>query len=284
LVKDGDGKVKPDLPKPNAKDDPEKAAVAIGHWKLLKKQVSEVLKIQPGRIEQAMITGRRWPVADFENLLVKHPLMTHLVQRLIWGGYDATGNLIATLRVTEDQTYADAHDETMALTEIDRVGIVHPLHLSEQLRSAWGEILSDYDIMAPFAQLGRAIYALASGEETLQEISRFKDAKVPAVTLVGMLEKAGWLRGIPQDAGVFYEHFKIFSGANVTVVVEYDGVPIGYMEGWEDQSIERCFFLKGIYTPTMYPNHANAIALGDVDAVAISEVLKDLTAIAAKAP
>jgi hypothetical protein len=91
------------------------------------------------------------------------------------------------------------------------------------------------------------------------------------------------VRGIPQDAGVFYEHSKPFYGANITAIVQYQGVPIGYMDGWDDQSIECCFFLDGIYTPEMYPNHNKAIKLGDVDAVVISEVLQDLTTIAAKA-
>ena len=54
------------------------------------------------------------------------------------------------------------------------------------------------------------------------------------------------------------------------------------MEGWDDQHVERCFFLSGIYTPEMYPEHKNAMPLGQVDSIVISEVLADLTSIAAK--
>jgi predicted DNA-binding WGR domain protein len=283
MLKDPDGKIKADLPKPNSKDDPAKAESAIADWKLFKKQLSEIIKLQPDRLEQAMITGRRWAVNDFITLLVEHPLMTHLVQRLIWGGYDTSGQLIDTFRVTEDRTYADRHDATFTLDSIAQIGIVHPLHLSAETLSSWGEILSDYEIVAAFPQLGRAIHSLEPSEASQTEITRFKDAKVPAVTLVGMLEKSGWARGIPEDAGVFSEHSKPFYGANVTAIVQYYGVPVGYMEGWEDQSIERCFFLEGIYTPQMYPDHKKAIGLQKIDPVVISEILQDLTAIAAKA-
>ena len=97
------------------------------------------------------------------------------------------------------------------------------------------------------------------------------------------LSICSWVRGIPQDAGIFYEHTKPFYGANVTAVVEYEnGVPVGYMEGWDDQRITRCFFVPGIYKPQMYPEHKDALNLGEVDRIAVSEALKDLTLIASK--
>ncbi|MGC4027158.1 MAG: hypothetical protein QM744_19660 [Mesorhizobium sp.] len=42
MVKDGDGKVKPDLPKPGQKDDAAKGKEALAAWKLMKKQIKEV--------------------------------------------------------------------------------------------------------------------------------------------------------------------------------------------------------------------------------------------------
>jgi hypothetical protein len=230
-----------------------------------------------------MVSGRRWSYDEFENLLVRHPLMTNLVCLLVWGGYDSEGQLIRTFRVTEDRTYADADDETIELEGIAEVGIIHPLHLSETERSLWGELLSDYEIVPPFLQLGRTIYSLKSEEATAKEITRFADIKIPAVSLVGTLEKLGWARGIPEDGGVFHEHSKPFYGANITAVVQYDdGVPVGYMVDWNDQTIECCFFVRGIYTAQMYPAHQNAVPLGELDPVVISEVLSDLNALAAK--
>ena len=44
-----------------------------------------------------MIAGRRWSVAEFESLLVRHPLMINLVRRLLWGVYDADRKLRARL-------------------------------------------------------------------------------------------------------------------------------------------------------------------------------------------
>src|SRR4051794_12415667 len=71
LVRDAAGKAKANLPKPSAKDDPEKARAALEAWAVLKKQVREALKVQSQRLEKLMIVGRRWSVAEFESRLVR---------------------------------------------------------------------------------------------------------------------------------------------------------------------------------------------------------------------
>ena len=283
MVKDEAGKVRANLPAPNSKDDAEKAAAAAGEWALLKKQIKEVAKVQAVRLEQAMVTGRRWERRDFETLLLQHPLMVNLVRLLVWGGYDEAGAPAGTFRVTEDQTCADEMDNPRSLDGFTHIGIMHALHLQEELSRKWGEVFGDYEIIPPFKQLGRPVYALEGEEAKATDLARWTRVEIPATALVGTLERLAWDRGIPLDGGVFNEHSKQFPGAGVTAVVEYEiGVPVGYMEGWEDQRISRCFFVPGMYTPKMYPEHANAVALGKVDPVAISEVLADLTMIASK--
>ena len=70
MIKETDGKLRGDLPKPSAKDDASLATAAVDAWKLLKKQVKETLKIQGPRLENAMVMGRRWSLADFTKLIV----------------------------------------------------------------------------------------------------------------------------------------------------------------------------------------------------------------------
>lgn len=282
LVRDAEGKIRADLPKPAGKDDPEKAPAALADWKLLKKQIREVAKVQALRLEQAMVTGRTWPVDQFATLLARHPLMTNLVRLLVWVGLDAGGKQITTFRVTEEQEYADVDDGPASLDGVASAAIAHPLHLTDEQKSRWGELLGDYEIIPPFPQLGRETYGLEKGEADQDQITRFAGIELPAVSLVGTLDRLGWNRGIPEDGGVFHEHSKPFYGAGVTAIVQYPGVPIGYMEGWEDQTIERCFFLPGTYMPRDYPDHKRRVKLGKVDPVVISEVLRDLTALASK--
>ncbi len=282
MVRDEAGKLKDELPKPGAKDDATRAAAAVEDWKRLKKQIREVAKVQAERLEQAMVTGRRWSPGDFESLLVRHPLMINLVRLVLWGGYDAKGRLVSSFRVTEERDYADIQESSYRLDGIATVGVVHPLHLTDKQRSAWGEIFSDYEIIPPFSQLGRTVHRLEPGQETDRDLIKGRTITIPSVTLVGILERHGWNRGIPTDAGIFREHSKPFEGANVTAVIEYPGISVGSMLDWDDQTLDKCFFVPDVYTPTSYPDHRDVLPLGAVDPVVISEVLGTLGAIASK--
>ena len=282
MVRDAAGKLKDDLPKPTAKDDPAKAAAAVEEWKRLKKLVREVAKVQAERLERAMFTRRRWRPADFESVVVRHPLMIHLVRAVLWGGYDEAGALVGTFRVTEERDYAGVDEAPYRLDGLAGVGVVHPLQLTAEQVSAWGEVFNDYEIIQPFLQLGRKVHRLEPDELKAKELLRNKGITVPAVTLVGILERHGWNRGMAEGGGLFREHTKSFEGANVTAVIQYNGIVAGSIAYSEDQDVERCFFAPGIPPFARHPRLKDALRLDQVDPVVVSEVLGTLAVLASK--
>ncbi|MCA9067939.1 MAG: DUF4132 domain-containing protein, partial [Planctomycetaceae bacterium] len=178
-------------------------------------------------------------------------------------------------------------DETLHLPKDHVVGLVHPLEMSEDERAAWGEVLSDYEIVAPFAQLGRDVNRLEKSEEKAQSLDRFKGLKLVAPTLVFTLEKMGWVRGIGMDGGCFDDHSKQFPAANVTAVVHYDGtVAMGYIDPDEMLTLEQIYFVPGMRQPSGYgwdDKHAKKSKLGTVNPIVISEVLADMQVLKSKA-
>jgi hypothetical protein len=276
-IRDEAGKLKSDLPKPTKTDDAQLAEQAVLEWKLIKKQVREVAKVQSGRLEQALLGKRRWTTDEFENFIVNHPLMIHIARRLLWGGYDSDSKLKMTFRITDEKDYADSDDEPVTLDDVNCIGLAHPLHLSVDDIAKWSEVFGDYEIIPPFPQLARKTYALLPEERDAFEITRFAEIKIQVLPMIGITQKLGWIRGTPLDGGLFHQHIKPFATENVTAFIEYPGIPIGYYEGWEDQKIERCYFLRGVYTEAGYHDPRVAkIKLSDIDPVVMSEVLRDL--------
>lgn len=288
MVRDASGKVRTSPPKPGAKDDAALAEQAREDWKLLRKQVGDVAKIQAQRLESAMVTGRRWSAADFRAFLVDHPLQRHLTRLLVLGAWEGDRGP-TTFRLTEEGDFADAQDEPFALADDAEVSVVHPLQLGDDERAAWGELLADYELVPPFAQLGRSVYDIEPGERGERDLTRFAKLKVPAITLVGILERSGWDRGTPQDAGLFHTHSRYFRHADVSAVVSYDGIPVGYMVDWDDQAIEHCYVVRGKSDDVWgwewdrRERKRTVLRWGDVDPIVRSEVLRTLHAIAAKA-
>jgi hypothetical protein len=160
MVRDEAGRLHRNLPRPTAEDDPARAAAAVAEWKRQKQQVRAVARIQAVRLKRAMLTHRRWKPADFEAFLVRHPLLIHLVRRVLWGGYDKAGKLVVTFRVTGERDYTDVHEAPLRLDRLATVGVVHPMDLTTEQAVAWAEVFADYAIIPPFPQLDRKVHRL----------------------------------------------------------------------------------------------------------------------------
>jgi hypothetical protein len=167
----------------------------------------------------------------------------------------------------------------MAIDADVKIGIVHPAQLSQELRNMWGELFSDYELIQPFRQLSRTVFNLEPEELESQVIERFQGVEVRAMILSAILEKTGWNYTTNSNNQLHY-HCKAFPFANVTAVIEHpSGIYLGYDSGMVKLNI--CFFLPGLY-PDMDGHHQNGLTLKTIDPVVMSEVLRNLGAIAAK--
>ncbi|WP_194905378.1 DUF4132 domain-containing protein [Catenulispora rubra] len=286
FVVDGNGKRRKDLPKPGADDDPELAPAAHRRFAGLKKDVRTVAGDQMLRLERAMVAQRRWSVAEFEELFVRHPLLSHLVRRLVWvidedgGARDGDGDGDGTgtgaghgsgsgdgprtgFRVAEDGTFADIEDNTLTLPTGASVGIAHPLHLGEHL-PAWADVFVDYEIAQPFLQLGRPVYAADPAA-----LDRFDGMTVPTGRILG-LERRGWERARPADAGLQFTVSKALPGGRRAVIGLEPGIASsGAVDIFPEQK------LSGIAVWSARSDPAQS-TIASLDAVTASELLADL--------
>ncbi|GIH98417.1 DUF4132 domain-containing protein [Planobispora takensis] len=192
VLREETGAVLAELPRPGRTDDKALAKAAKAKLTALRKDARSSASLHLARMERAMCAGRRIPAGVFTDRFARHPWMTHLARRLVWGAFDG-GELRATFRVAEDSTLADAGDELFTLPERSSVGILHPLEFPGGALPAWSEIFADYEILQPFPQLGRATYTPDEEERGGDPIARLHGRKVPYPALRG-LESRGWVR------------------------------------------------------------------------------------------
>jgi hypothetical protein len=173
-VVDDEGNRRDRLPRPGKNDDGELAERSAKLFADLRKDAKTVGKRQAERLERAMVAGRRWPTERWRQLFIDHPLAIHFARRLVFAAFDASGKLVASFRVAEDRSLADSSDDAFELPEeVASIGIAHPLELGTTLTARWGDVLTDYEILQPFAQLSRPVFEATEDELRSTTIRRF---------------------------------------------------------------------------------------------------------------
>lgn len=275
LLREPCGRVRSRPPMCAKGDDAGRAKAALREWQVLKKTLQEVRDLQIGRLEEAMINGRRWQPAQLARM-VSNPVMASLLRCLVFAIYGPVGRLLQTFRVTEDQTLADHNDRELPAPKDAMVGVVHPAHLDEPLRSAWGQLLGDYEIIPPFAQLGRQVYRPDSADLNGKEITRHRGVNVPDHVMRGLLAQARFQHDTPADASGFLRHTRHFPGPDVTAVIRH--APLrSAMWHREVQHFEAIYFIAGSAIPgLLQPDDDSPLRLriGTVDPGVLSEVLR----------
>ncbi|MBK9263149.1 MAG: DUF4132 domain-containing protein [Polyangiaceae bacterium] len=266
VVVDSSGKPLSDLPKPNKSDDAAKAKEAETIWKTLKKDVKAIAQNQIVRLELAMCSQRRWELDSFRALFLEHPLLIHLVRRLIWGVYTEEGARTGAFRVAEDSSLADAHDSAFSLPDGAYVGIVHPLELPDSEKAAFGQILGDYGVVQPFQQIGRDTYGPTDEERKSASINRREGHFVPVGKILGLVEK-GWRKGHPQDAGWIWDMYKPLPGGLTATLDLRTGIAADMQMTEPKQEIGSIFVSH---------KQNSKFTLGDLQPVVYSELVRDL--------
>ncbi|NHZ97292.1 DUF4132 domain-containing protein [Massilia sp. CCM 8734] len=281
-VRDASGMRLADLPKPNKSDDAALSAAATERFKRLKKDARSIAEQQLMRLEVAMCSQRRWEPVVFQCFLAGHPLLRHLVQRLVWGAYDMEpgashgGRLRGSFRVGPDSEWTDAADDTWQLPQGEniRIGIPHALDLPAQDAAAFGQLLADYELVQPFAQLGRDTYALTSEELAASALTRWEGIVVPVGRLLGLAHK-GWNRGDAQDAGFVFDFCRQLGDTRMVELHFGPGLMLGSIMDSDDQVIEQI----SVGRRSAWGGVEKAQPLSTLSAIAASELIRDMEAL-----
>ena len=279
FVTDEAGKHRKDLPSPNAKDDAELAAAARADFTALKKRARTVAGTEIRRLEAALVEQRGWTAEEFNTLLLAHPLLRHVVRRLLWVaqvGGDAAGAREG-FRVAEDATLANLADKAYTLPPAATVRLAHPLTWPQGL-AAWGEVFADYEILQPFRQLDRPVYQLTEEERGGRRLARFEGRRVPIGRVLGLTGQ-GWRRSPAQDNGIENCITRRLGDQLYLVIDLDDGIPVGYVS--EDRAAEQT--LKAVYLSAQAEvyhqgwQQEGSLRFADLDPLIACELLGQLT-------
>lgn len=164
------GRERKALPGPGVRDDKATANASRQRYKRLLEDLERLVRHQEIRLETAMMNRRARTVPDFHRMTA-HPVMPMLARQLVWAADD--GRTVRGFRIAEDGSLSDVDERPFDLPEDAQVLVAHPALIPTEV-AAWIEILNDYAILQPFAQMTRPALALTDEEMTTGRLHRFE--------------------------------------------------------------------------------------------------------------
>lgn len=215
-----DGKRVKSLPKGTKDDNEDLVKKAAEEFKILKKQLKEMVTLQTNRMEDALVEHRLWTSKNWQELFLQNPIMNIIGKGLVWGVYKKN-KLEKTFAF--DTELFDVAYENITLDEDNLIGIVHPLELAKEDIDNWKEVFSDNETTLLFDQLDREVLGVED-----KESYEFKPKDYPRKspnTLVSRLQKKGWSIGSVRDGGGFEEIYKEIRTLNIGIELTVNGSP-----------------------------------------------------------
>lgn len=220
-----DGKKIAALPEPRQDDDADLAKEAKKAFSAAKKEIKSIVTLQTERLYEALCTEREWSFADWKAYLLQHPVLRHLVQRLVWTTV-SDGRTEQTFRPLDDGTLTDREDNEVEIADESRIRLVHDSLLDSDEVAGWQQHLVDYEIRPLFQQLGKGNYALPAAQANTDEIKDFEGHLLEAFALRVRALKLGYTRGAAEDGGWFHVYEKRFPTLGLVAVIEFTGNPL----------------------------------------------------------
>lgn len=236
------------------KSDPE-AKRAKADFDALSERFDAAVKEEAKRLEQAMVSGRRFAPDAFRALFLEHPWMNRLGERVLF--------------VTEERVLFVLREGSPIGLDYGAVAIGSPVRIAHRDEltaaetSAWATHLAESEVIELFPQLERPAF---DGKLELGK-------KVPRPVLAARLLDRGYRFGRTEDAGNVFFSTKLFPGRGQMAVLEHTGINV-QGNGWnDDPATLHAVSFSGLY------DRDERLPDAVVDPVVRAEVGRDVAAI-----
>ena len=271
-LQDETGKKLAALPEPRKDDDEALAKESKKTWSDAKKTIKTVLAQQTERLYEALCTQREWTFEDWNRYLLQHPIVRHLVQRLVWAVV-ADGETPATFRPLDDGSLTDVDDNAVTVPDSARIRIAHEFTLPAELAERWQQHLSDYKVIPLFSLFGRGVYRLPAEKQSAEELKDFEGYVLPNFTLRSRAQKLGYARANHGESW-FTDYQKAYRALGITAVIEFSGSSFP-----EENKPVALLSLKFVRVDGDYEE---GLSLDQVPGLLLSECYQDLRQLAAE--
>ncbi len=168
-------------------------------WKSLKKEIDGLMQSQILRLERAMVQMQSWELSRFNDYLVRHPLLRHLLPTLIWGWQAEEQGPWKSFQLVYQVSFAPSDSQSDFLfldvsgqafkAEQGHIRLLHPLEFQGE-RVQWKARFMS--IKQPFDQIERKLFWPDAADSATSESPAFAPRQVSAARLLQLSKKGLW--------------------------------------------------------------------------------------------
>lgn len=151
-------------------------------------EFEEVLEAQAHRLERLFWTQRSIPLAEFQEHLLQHPVVSLLARALVW----TVGNRPA---LWFDGAFIDAAGRVFEPVASASVQLWHPATGDAQAIAAWRQRLAALEVTQPFLQVERPVFTLTEAERTGGVTRRWENRRLRQQRLHVLCRRHQWDAG-----------------------------------------------------------------------------------------
>ena len=174
MLFDEDGGRIEQLPRPRTSDDEAAVTLAKQELQQLRAKLTLVRPVALALLEDDLVDGRRWLRGQLEAWLRGDELFGHIARHLVWGMWSAAGERLSPAFV-EDRVLRPLNAGGAAA---ERVGLLHPVELSDDVLSHLRQATIARGQQPPFAQLERQTFPPSPEELLSTSVERFTGARL----------------------------------------------------------------------------------------------------------
>lgn len=130
--------------------------------KATNKSIQQALSLERDKLDRSYLENRSWTFTRFQELFIKHGLLSYLGKRLVWT-FELGDQLINA--IWREGQWCDAAGELVeGLEASTAVRLWHPVFSSTQEIQQWRDYMQTWQITQPMKQAFREIYLLTEAE------------------------------------------------------------------------------------------------------------------------
>jgi hypothetical protein len=240
--------------------------------KAVQKVLAETLATQKHRLEQALENQRSWKFPAWRQIFGRHPLMRHLAMRLVWTVFQDDQPI--DLATFNGEAMIGCNGDPVTVPTGAELRLAHPALLDAATLRAWQGRVVTRRMIQPFKQVFREVYHPAPDETGGRRSERFSGMVVRHRQMYALLRGRGW-SGLGGIGPTGYLGLKELPGEKLTAVLGFR-----QFRHYQDRQRRQVTMLGVEFLPSPLPERPPGTevrkAIGEVGAVAYSEVMRDL--------